>query len=248
MKVLLVDVGNTRLKWASSINGKIIGKNLFVWRPGTLKESLGSQWYDLDQPEAVLISNVAGGAVRDTLSAWCEKNWKVEPIFATVEDVCCGVKNSYPEPEKLGVDRWLAMIAAWNSCKKNVCVIDCGSAVTIDVVNANGQHEGGMISPGLGLSGRALTDNTHALTVEERKSFPLLANNTEDAINSGCYHQLIGSIHHVLQKIGEQFSSDMEYMITGGDAELVMIALDINMSHEPDLVLNGLYLSFGNKK
>jgi pantothenate kinase type III len=105
-----------------------------------------------------------------------------------------------------------------------------------------------MISPGLALSGRALTDHTHALTAEQRKNFPMLANNTEDAINSGCYHQLIGSIHHALKKVDEQFDSDMEYVITGGDAELVMTALDINMSHEPDLVLNGLYLSFRNKK
>ncbi len=242
MKVLLVDVGNTRLKWACSIDDKIIERNLFAWQTETLEEPLDSQWNNLDQPEAVLVSNVAGDLVRKNITNWCQKNWKVKPVFAVVEDVCCGVKNSYSETTRLGVDRWLAMIAAWNLCKKNVCVIDCGSAVTIDVVSKNGQHEGGMISPGLALSGRALTDHTHALTADQRKSFPLLANNTEDAINSGCYHQLIGSIHHVLTKIGEQFDSDMEYIITGGDAELVMAALDIKMSHEPDLVLNGLKL------
>ncbi len=244
MKVLSIDIGNTRLKWTCSFNDKIIDRNLFAWQAKILKEDLEKQWGKLEQPEAILVSNVAGDVVRDILSEWCETNWQIKPTFAAVESVCCGVRNSYPEPAKLGVDRWLAMIAAWNLYNENVCVIDCGSAVTIDVVSANGQHEGGMISPGLALSGRALTDHTHALTAEQRKNFPLLANNTEDAINSGCYHHLIGGIQHVLHEIGSQFDPDMKYIITGGDAELVMTALDINMRHESDLVLNGLYLSF----
>ena len=243
MKSLLIDVGNTRLKWARSINNEIIERNLFAWKTETLEESLASQWRDLNQPDAIFVSNVAGDVIRDIISSWCETNWKTKPVFAAVTGISCGVSNSYPEVEKLGIDRWLAMIGAWNYCKKNVCIIDCGSAITVDVVNAKGLHQGGMISPGLVLSARALTDHTHALTAEQRKKFSTLANNTEDAINSGCYHQFIGGVQYMLKKIQQHMGGDVKYIITGGDAELILNALDLEMRYEPDLVLKGLYLN-----
>lgn len=240
MKILLIDIGNSRIKWTFLVHQKTVEKKWFAWKPETLAESAGSQWADLDLPESVLISNVAGKDVAKVVSGWCEKIWQIKPFFARTAVQNCGVTNSYSEPEKLGIDRWLAMIAAWNLCKKNVCVIDCGSAVTIDVVDKDGIHKGGMISPGLALTGRALSEHTHALTAKQKQNSPLLADNTGDAISSGCYHQFIGGIQHVLEKIQEQFDFDMQYMITGGDAELVVSALELEMSHEPDLVLDGL--------
>lgn len=243
-KVLLVDIGNTRLKWALLEDDHKINHNLFPWQPETLEDLLDQQWRQFEAPHSVYISNVAGDAVSHVLNGWCQGNWHLEPVYAEVEDVSCGVRNSYSEPGKLGVDRWLAMIAAWNLIGQQVCVIDCGSAVTIDIVAADGQHHGGIIAPGLSLLGRVLTEHTHALNVKHQTNFPLFATNTEEAISSGCYHLFTGGINHILTKVQQTYGPQMEYIITGGDAELVKDAIDIDMTYKPDLILQGLMLSF----
>ena len=243
MKILLVDIGNTRIKWCVSDSDGRDEQSLFVWHEADLEAELDLHWGSLDKPESIAVSNVAGETVEAIISNWCEIYWKVQPYYAQVDKEYSGLSNSYSEPDKLGVDRWLAMIAAWDLWQKKVCIIDCGSAVTIDVIDSEGFHKGGMIAPGLSLSGRILTDHTHALAAEQRKDFPMLANNTEDAINSGCYHQFVGGIEHVIDKIQQQFGADMEYIITGGDAEIVLLALGVEMQYEPDLILQGLVLS-----
>ena len=242
-KKLLVDIGNTRVKWMLVESDSVNGHNIFSWLPEKLETTLISQWRDLARPDAVYVSNVAGETIRNILTRCCEDYWQVTPFYAAVTDRCCGVTNCYSEPDRLGVDRWLAMIAGWNLCKNRVCIIDCGSAITLDVIDSDGLHQGGMIAPGLALSGRALTDHTHALTVAQEKYFSLLANNTEDAINSGCYHQFIGGIQHMIEEIQQQFGEDMEYIITGGDAELALAGLETKMRYVPDLILQGLILS-----
>jgi type III pantothenate kinase len=254
-KILLVDIGNTRIKWTLSAKQGMEETGLetrkpFSWQKENLPGQLSSHWGDLERPEAVYVSNVAGEDVNVILSNWCQFQWNITPDFAVVTKTCCGVTNSYPEPQKLGVDRWLAMIAGWDLVGNNVCVIDCGSAVTIDVINSSGEHLGGMIAPGLALSGRALTDHTHALTAEQRNNFSMLADNTEDAISSGCYHLFIGGVQHVIGKIRQQFGADMTYIITGGDAELVLENSNdtgTEIRHEPELILQGLLLSSNEK-
>lgn len=247
-KILLVDIGNSRIKWALYEHDQIGDQKVGWWQENDLDEILNSSWQDFDQINAVYISNVAGNSIEATVSKWCEKHWNLKPSFAKVSKNSGGVINCYSNAQKLGIDRWLAMIAGWNISKGEVCIIDCGSAVTVDVINSEGLHQGGMISPGLALSGRALNDHTHALSLEQRENFPMLADNTTDAINSGCYHQFIGGIRHVVGKMQQQFGSDMKYIITGGDAELVlsdsnMSTLELDIRHEPDLILQGLMLS-----
>jgi len=251
-KILLIDIGNTRIKWAlSTTQGQeksgFENQNVFQWQKDKLPGELSSQWCHLEQPEAVYISNVAGEAIRVILTNWCQFQWNITPEFVIVSETCCVITNSYPDPDRLGIDRWLAMIAGWTLVRNYVCVIDCGSAITIDVINSKGDHLGGMIAPGLALSARALTDHTHALTAEQKKYFPMLANNTEDAISSGCYHLFSGGIQHMIRKVQQQFAPDMRYIITGGDAELVLEDLkddpEIELEHEPDLILQGLLIS-----
>lgn len=246
---LLIDIGNTRIKWARwARQDRLVlsDHDLFNWRSESIQEGLQSHWSGLVKPDAIHISNVAGDAVAVEINRWCQSHWGLEPTYATVSKEHKGLINSYPATQTLGVDRWMVMIAAWQLKRTNVCIIDCGSAVTIDFVATNGQHLGGLISPGLRLLGKALTDNTHALIVKETDDFSLLADNTEDGINSGCYHWLIGGIEYVIRKMqreyGPELEHQIEYIVTGGDASLVQAALEINVTHIPDLVLQGLML------
>lgn len=243
---LLVDIGNTRIKWALLQKDVFAEGGRFAWRNTDLGAHLSCDWSSLDKPRTILVSNVAGPQPASELAQWCETHWCVTPRFTRVTAKSCGVINAYIEPGKLGVDRWLAMVAAWNEYKSDVCVLDCGSAVTIDLVTAKGEHQGGMIMPGISLLGRALTEHTHALAAGEYKTLSILANNTSDAINTGCHQLFIGGIEYLLNKIGAQYGPELKYIITGGDAELVSDALNIkniNLTIEPDLVLKGLLLS-----
>ncbi len=242
MNRLLVDIGNTRVKWALARAADFIEQNRFVWELGAMQRLLDCQWGQLDRPESIAISNVAGDVIEEAVTDWCRKNWSINPDIAVVSRKACGVTNSYSQPQQLGIDRWLAILGGWSMVKGSVCVIDCGSAVTIDVLDANGVHQGGLIAPGLSLSARALTDHTHALNAEVRKNFPMLASSTEDAINSGCYHQFIGGIQYMIGRIRQQFGSSIQFIITGGDAEQVIHAIDDELISEPDLVLKGLML------
>ncbi len=246
--ILLVDVGNSRIKWALAENDVLGEQEVHAWLENDLEKILNSYWGKLEQINAVYISNVAGKKIGKIICNWCKENWQMNPSFAKVTKQGCGVKNSYPDAQKLGIDRWLAMLAGWDIVKSNVCIIDCGSAITIDVVDSSGWHRGGVIAPGLTLCERALTDHTYALSVQKCEELTLLSNDTEAAIKSGCYHQFIGGIEYMLTKIAQQHESNMEYIITGGDAELVVKDLDlsvfaIKLRHKPTLVLQGLMLS-----
>ncbi len=243
MKQLFVDIGNTRVKWCLAVEGTIVERDQFVWNEDLLTDSLTEHWATLAIPDEILISNVAGESVEKIIAIWCQSYWNKKVAFAKVTISSGGVTNSYADPSKLGIDRWLAMLAAWDIRKGKVCIIDCGSAITIDVLDAKGIHQGGMIAPGLALSGRALTDHTHALQANDRQDYSVLADNTEDAINSGCYHLFIGGVSHMVEKVQQAYGIDTTFIVTGGDAEYLLSELSVEMRYEPDLILRGLGLS-----
>ncbi len=243
MTRLLIDVGNTRIKLALSEQGEFIDRDQFRWQESDLTQhfhQITSQWRT---PSEVAVSNVAGPSVERLINTYCEKNWRVTPRFAKTQSECGGLMNVYPKPETLGIDRWLAMLGAWHPRRKAVCVIDCGSAVTIDRVNEAGQHLGGLIAPGLSLLTRALTENTHALIADENTVSQLLADNTQDAINSGCEHLFIDGLNGILERLEQAYEGKIEYIITGGDARLVQAKTALPLIYEPDLVLKGLELN-----
>ena len=149
-----------------------------------------------------------------------------------------GIINGYDNPIKLGVDRWLALIAARAKIKDAVCVVDSGTAITIDILNAQGIHQGGLICPGLTLMQTALNNTTHLPFVEYPSSItqPIIAKDTENAIANGTLYAICSLIERV---VAEQ--SNITYLIlTGGDAITLSQQLRCAFSIEPNLVLEGL--------
>ena len=90
--------------------------------------------------------------------------------FARSTASACGVTNSYRQPRRLGVDRWVAMIGAWSEFESSCLVVDAGTAVTIDAIDDTGQHLGGQILPGVALMARALASNTSDIPDTSRRS------------------------------------------------------------------------------
>lgn len=171
------------------------------------------------------------------------------PEFIIAQHSAFGVSNGYSEPHKLGPDRWAALIAAHHAQLGATCIVDCGTALTIDVLTADGKHLGGLIMPGLNLMRSALFFHTHALpckmNLETETDIASLARDTQAGIRSGTLYAVVATIERVIADI----ASDRKLrtrVITGGDAEHIAPRLAGHYRHEPDLVLQGLAIIAGD--
>ncbi len=210
-----------------------------------MKTAFKKNWKDLSDIEAIIISNVAGDKIAKQLTEWCEKQWTLTPTFIHSEIEQFGVKNGYDTPEQLGVDRWLTLIAAHQlNPTATSCIIDCGTAITIDLIS-NGQHQGGLILPGLQLMQSSLIDNTEGIQTEksEKKQLQQLATNTHDAIQAGAFYTITASLNQLIDDLDADSDNDIHYLITGGDAEKLLPLLPEYIEHYPHLILGGLIVS-----
>ena len=236
---LLIDMGNTRLKWAITSGGQL--------RTGTPlsntqmnRQSLINLWKRLDRPKRLAISCVSANELLELVQSVVYELWlDVDILRVKSESHAFGVINAYQQPEKLGVDRWLALIAVWQKYHRPACIVDCGTAITVDLIDAEGCHQGGLISPGLTLMKKALGRGTEALRFSEPLvaliSPPLsLSDNTQDAIYNGTLTAAVGLIEHVLNK------QSVHLILTGGDAELIANQLEVKCTLYQDLILQGL--------
>ena len=239
---LLVDLGNTRLKWAvgddlgistgSAINNSELHQN-----------SLEQCWQAIEPPKQVAVSCVGSKQLFDLLISVANELWPGIPVTrAKSLPSEFGVTNAYQMPEKLGIDRWLSMIAAYQLYQTSLCIVSCGTAITVDVIDASGKHLGGLIAPGLRLMKEALATGTENLiSLESDEGFGL-ATNTHAAIKNGSLSAACGLIEFVLTKQSEK----VRLVLTGGDAETIAAQLSQSFIIEPDLVLKGLALQLRN--
>jgi type III pantothenate kinase len=242
---LLIDVGNTFLKWG-----------LFRAEPdGGARENrvesghalhdeimaLPAQFGKLPTPARIVISNVAGTRIRSAtiriLEVWPDAP---APFWLVPQQTQCGVTNSYRNPAQLGSDRWAAMIGARHMLgARAAMVVVCGTATTLDFLSADGVFKGGMIMPGLGLMLRSLHEGTAALP-DQDGDFSLYPTQTVDAIASGCQHAQAGAIER-LYGIEARNTPDMVCVLSGGAAGTVAPRLSIPFQLHENLVLEGLY-------
>ena len=143
----LVDIGNTRVKWACShgYGATLSGHGAFSHAPDALRSELERHWPD-ECPlglEKALIASVAGPEVARRVRDFIASAWSVKVEEAVAEPARDGLRNGYADPASLGVDRWLALLAAWRKYETSLCVIDCGTTITVDIVLHEGQRKGG---------------------------------------------------------------------------------------------------------
>ena len=244
--ILLVDVGNSRIKWATLFKGKLEHRGA-AWREkdrDAIAADLEQLWRKLKKPGAVLVSNVAGPVYADALSAWALERWQVQPRFVVAERGAFNVTNAYSKPERLGADRWAALIAARRRVTGPACIIDAGTAVTIDVLTAQGSHQGGLIIPGLTMMRRALLEHTQvippAAAAPASGDITLLARDTQDGVDGGTLYALVAVIDRVVADIGTELGAEPTRIVAGGDADTLLPLLAGNYHHYPELVLEGL--------
>lgn len=237
---LLVDLGNTRLKWASSDSGH--------WRTGAalhrgavLDELLDELWSDLPSPQKVVLVSVAEGDLAAGLERWVRARWRAEVHRVRAQPEQLGVVNRYREPAALGADRWVALIGARTEFPgEALCVVGCGTALTIDALTREGEFAGGVILPGLTMMREALTNGTAGVRAAEGNETSCLARSTADAVAAGALYGLAGAIERVAHEFEQALGEPMKLVVTGGDADRVAAHLRGSVRRIPDLLLKGL--------
>lgn len=232
---LLLDLGNSRLKWACTENNQLqLGQTLP--HSDITPQMLHTLWQNL-RPEKIAVSCVGKTELLDVITTLARELWRDIPIhFATTQTRAFDVTNGYLQPEKLGVDRWLALIAVRQKTTTSVCVVDCGTAITVDVLNEKGKHQGGLICAGLTLMKTALAFNTADLPLANLSHNVGLAIETEAAIYNGTLFAACGLIERVMQELPENTA----LFLTGGDALIIAEQLARPLTLETNLVLQGL--------
>jgi len=245
---LLVDIGNSSVKWACLVQGKL-GESSSTAHQGSMPADVFAAWLRLTKPLDVVVANVAGAAVMFELKSWAQEQWGMNVSAPLAVAVGWGVRNAYANAEKLGVDRWAALLAAkQNYIGHPCCVIDCGTALTIDVVGADGQHLGGLIVPGLSMMRAALVDNTTGIEPSKNKESDeglLFACNTEDAVERGTLSAIVATINNSVKNIEATVNADVVCLLSGGDGEMLLPYLSGNFIFDEALVLKGLAIISG---
>ena len=246
--ILLIDVGNTRTKWALADD---MG-NLSPMQ-SCLNTEIASFRLHTDKVSKVMVSNVAGAQMAQHISQLVAP---LAPTFVQVSEAAAGVTNGYALT--LGADRWAAIVAAWHQTQQACVVVNAGTAITIDCVDDTGRFLGGTISPGLYLMQNAL--NLHALQINIHAGsgdayLDDFATNTQDAVTSGSVHAAAGAVLLGLLQLHAYTGTTPKLILSGGDADIIAQALkprlkqvmmlkmvSQDMKIVDDIVLQGLFV------
>ncbi|WP_347988786.1 type III pantothenate kinase [Methylomonas sp. AM2-LC] len=278
---ILIDIGNTRLKWifadcaalihnnvertdnnklvneANGVNSKLTSsavekdiqtalgdlcpmyEGVLFYRQQNVCLELRSAWQLLPEPQIVAIASVGATQLVTDMIELIQQLWpQVKLVIPKVSAAAFGVINAYPESEKLGIDRWLTLLAAHQYYPGFTCIVDCGTAVTIDVLTEQGLHLGGVICPGLQTMKQSLAVNTASLGVYTQAHDLALACNTATAIANGTLYAVVGMIENVMT----QFPALNQLIVTGGDAVEITAHLSLKSWVDKNLVFKGLSL------
>jgi type III pantothenate kinase len=233
---LLCDIGNTNCHWAIARSGVILARGSLPRQD--LAPMLEQGAASCGVPSRVLVANVAGPATAAELTGLCRRCWGLTPEYLVAEASAFGVHNGYRRPSQLGVDRWLALVGAYGLEETPACVVDCGTAVTIDLLGNGGRHLGGVILPGLAMMREALLRDTRIPPHPNGDAQGAMAQDTGAAIHAGTRLAVAGAVERAYRQQQAQYPQ-VRLLLCGGDAGGLLPDLP-DARHEPDLVLRGL--------
>lgn len=246
--ILLIDQGNSYLKW-NCFNGEEFTSPCFGLLDDLENYLLIHINSDSLQLVQVLVSSVKSEEQSVTLVNLLNKLLSVPIKFAKTSAKFHQLKCAYDDFSKLGVDRWLAMIAVHQQFSSAFMIVDAGSALTVDVVNSDGEHLGGHIIPGLFMQQTQLLTGTDKITFAKdtdiennNEAVFVLGKNTKEAVKNGCLTNICSYVETMYQR--ESQKNELYLILTGGDSEQLSKSLSVNHQIIPDLVLRGLYYSF----
>jgi type III pantothenate kinase len=246
-RTLLVDLGNSRVKWAWLAGGVVGGHGSRAWSDVSRAMVPGAE-----HPARVLYVPMTRSTGNRLLERAVFRWWRLAAEPCPAEARRDGLANGYAEPARLGADRWAAMLAAWRRVRGAVCVVDAGTALTIDCIDENGRHQAGYLHPGVAAVTRALRASTGVRPgAPPRPAAPAAGGGTEPALAHGgldtarCLEAALG-----LAQVGlvegvwrrcQRAWPQARLLLTGGDAERLAGQLaGLPLEVLPHLVLEGL--------
>lgn len=236
---LIVDLGSSHVAWRFDGEG---GRAAHEGRPGALL---------VDRlpgvPARIFVGSVAAPSVLEEFGAEVRAAWGIAPRTLHSGAAAGGVRNGYRRPEQLGIDRWAAMVAAFHRHGGPLLVADCGTALTVDCVDGEGLHRGGLIVPGLALMRAALLKGTRldelpSGAVQAGAGFGL---DTGEAVARGCVEALAGAIERARSRAAAMCGPRIQAVLAGGDGPALLPHLGDGWLPWPGLVLDGLALLAG---
>jgi type III pantothenate kinase len=244
MPLLLIDIGNTRIKWAHA-EGGCLGRSRAAQYSGWRAADYARRLLDSGKPpERALISSVAGPAVNRRIAA-AARGRRIRVEFVTVHRRVAGLTVGYLEPWRLGVDRFVAAVGARELFKGlALCVVGVGTAMTIDLIDARGRHRGGVIIPAPALMVNTLIDKTQGIGRRARGGAVgrpgLFGRSTRAAILEGSRYAAAATIDRSVEEARTVVGRPPLVVLTGGGADAVRPLLRAHWVAVPDLVLRGL--------
>ncbi len=239
MNMLLIDGGNTRLKWQHWHAGQLCSTGT-VDKHEEVSDSF-SQWNSVSL-EMIYVSSVGQSTIDQAIAQWTVKNNQPAPVFVASSQCAFGVVNGYAEPNKLGVDRWLAMIAAHQQYTGMLCVIDSGTALTMDFLMPNGEHLGGLIVPGAALMKASLLMGADKIIMNSECQPGILAKDTTSAVELGIKQMMQSFIVRKVAELESKYHQSITLVMTGGHAEELLQGLGRPAELHKNLVFDGLKL------
>jgi len=253
MNIIAIDIGNTNIHIGLFLDGEeksiesIAGKS-----QARLAQCLKSAWEQIPVLESSKENKRDGVIVASSVKpTWTKIVRQIaakslgESILIIGEDIPLPMTCWVDEPEKVGTDRVVSAAAAYAVAQDAVVVADFGTAVTIDLVDANGIFKGGVICPGFEISAKALKENTAQLpNIKVTRPKAPYGKNTADAINCGLYYSIVGALQEVIRRYAEEIGKWPQTVITGASAKVVAGDCDFIDNHVPNLVLKGIVLAY----
>jgi type III pantothenate kinase len=242
--ILAIDAGNSRTKWGVFDKAGVLKAQAAIPNSVLSGMNVPAEW---EPCKRAVISNVGGEGVAECLASLLGSlagtaHW----IKASAK--ACGVTNNYQFPDRLGSDRWAAVIAAWQHYGEPCVVASAGTALTVDALgigqDGNGVFLGGLIVPGLRLMEESLISETADIS-QAGGSVQIFPTNTGDAIHSGALTAMAGAIHSMQVRLGRYVGRKPRCILSGGDAPLLqemLVRFGIeNLETRENLVLQGLW-------
>jgi len=244
---LLIDLGNTRLKCALWDGSALHFLGALAHAGADTQMDFDTLWKDAGTLSAILIASVAGPVLGEQVARKALERFGIQAEFVLSPASACGVRNAYAEPDRLGIDRFLGLVAL-HAVEPGPCVLaSCGTALTLDALAAEGAHLGGLIAPSPPLMRDALTGATARLSTPQAARVVERADNTGDAIESGVWLAGAALLERFVAHAATTFGAPPSVVLTGGGAERLAALIEPVHRIDAELVLRGLAIYAGSR-
>lgn len=235
---ILVDFGNTRLKWATLVRGELRPGGVFAHAGTPLATQLQREWSGLVRVDTVLVASVVAPALEAELDALVQQCFGLRASFLRSPAFALGVRNAYAEPARLGIDRFLALAALHGRHPRAQLLASVGTALTLDLLDAGGVHHGGLIVPSPHLMREAILAGTARVGIAGGR-WNEMPSATADAVVAGSLYAAAGAIDRFRAVAERRLGALPALLLSGGGGdEIAPLLADAERAH--DLVLHGL--------